>query len=69
MGTPFTTAFAERQDLIKEMRAVHPDQVPIDRTGLNSWDDERVRDGVKATDKKKLAMAGSGPGSAPSHLY
>src|ERR1700728_2275123 len=37
--TLFTTAFAERQDLIKEIQAVHPDQVPIDRTGLNSWDD------------------------------
>jgi nicotinamidase-related amidase len=32
--TLFTTAFAERQDLIKEIQAVHPDQVPIDRTGL-----------------------------------
>ena len=41
--TLFTTAFAERQDLIKEIQAVHQDQVPIDRTGLNAWDDERVR--------------------------
>ena len=30
----------------------------IDRTGLNSWDDERVRDWIKATGKKKLVMAG-----------
>jgi len=56
--TLFTTAFAERQDLIKEIQAVHPDQVPIDRTGLNSWDDQRVRDWVQATGKKKLVMAG-----------
>ena len=56
--TLFTTAFAERQDLIKEIQAVHPDQVPIDRTGLNAWDDERVRDWVQATGKKKLVMAG-----------
>lgn len=56
--TLFTTAFAERQELIQEIQAVHPEQKPIDRTGLNSWDDERVRDWVKATGKKKLVMAG-----------
>jgi nicotinamidase-related amidase len=56
--TLFTTAFAERQALIEEIQAVHPDQTPIDRTGLNSWDDERVRDWIKATGKKKLVMAG-----------
>ena len=56
--TLFTTAFAERQDLIKQIQAVHPDHVPIDRTSLNSWDDERVRDWVQATAKKKLVMAG-----------
>ncbi|MFS0710138.1 hydrolase [Brevundimonas phoenicis] len=56
--TLFTTAFAERQELIQEIQAVHPDQKPIDRTGLNSWDDQRVRDWVKATGKKKLVMAG-----------
>jgi nicotinamidase-related amidase len=56
--TLFTTAFVERQALIEEIQAVHPDQTPIDRTGLNSWDDERVRDWIKATGKKKLVMAG-----------
>ena len=56
--TLFTTAFAERQALIEEIQAVHPDQNPIDRTGLNSWDDKRVRDWIKATGKKKLVMAG-----------
>ena len=56
--TLFTTAFAERQALIEEIQAVHPDQNPIDRTGLNSWDDQRVRDWVKGTGKKKLVMAG-----------
>jgi nicotinamidase-related amidase len=56
--TLFTTAFAERQALIEEIQAVDPDQIPIDRTGLNSWDDERVRNWVKATARKKLVMAG-----------
>ncbi|MDB5526651.1 MAG: hypothetical protein JWM58_4414 [Rhizobium sp.] len=56
--TLFTTAFAERQALFEEVQAVFPDQKPIDRTGLNSWDDERIRDWVKKTGKKKLVMAG-----------
>ena len=56
--TLFTTAFAERQELIKEVQEIDPAQVPIDRTGLNSWDDQRVVDWVEATGKKKLVMAG-----------
>ncbi|CAN7608229.1 hydrolase [Rhizobium sp. LjRoot98] len=56
--TLLTTAFAERQELFQEVQAVFPDQKPIDRTGLNSWDDQRVLDWVKKTGKKKLVMAG-----------
>lgn len=56
--TLLTTAFAERQGLVKEVQEVYPDQVPIDRTGLNSWDDQRIVDWVKATGKKKLVLAG-----------
>jgi nicotinamidase-related amidase len=37
-----TTAFAERQDLIKEVQDVYPNQKPIDRTTLNTWEDSRV---------------------------
>ncbi|MCR6850458.1 hydrolase [Bacillus sp. IBL03825] len=56
--TLLTTAFAERQALFQEVQAVFPEQTPIDRTGLNSWDDQRVLDWVKRTGKKKLVMAG-----------
>ena len=56
--TLLTTAFAERQELFQEVQAVFPDQKPIDRSGLNSWDDPRVLDWVKKTGKKKLVMAG-----------
>jgi nicotinamidase-related amidase len=56
--TLFTTAFAERQALIKEVQNVLPDQKPIDRTGLNSWDDKRVVDWVKKTGRKNLVIAG-----------
>ena len=56
--TLFTTVFAERQALIKEVQNVIPDQKPIDRTSLNSWDDKRVVDWVKKTGRKNLVIAG-----------
>lgn len=56
--TLLTTAFAERQALFQEVQDVFPEQKPIDRTGLNSWDDPRVINWVKKTGKKKLVMAG-----------
>lgn len=56
--TLLTTAFSERQALFQEVQAVFPEQVPIDRTGLNSWDDQRVRDWIRAAGKKKLVIAG-----------
>jgi len=48
----------EKEALFEEVQAVFPEQKPIDRTGLNSWDDQRVRDWVKETGKRKLVMAG-----------
>jgi nicotinamidase-related amidase len=56
--TLLTTAFAERQDLIKEVQDVYPNQKPIDRSTLNTWEDPRVIDWVGKTGKKKLVMAG-----------
>ena len=56
--TLLTTAFAQRQELIKEVQDVYPEQRPIDRTTLNSWEDARVIDWVRATGRKKLVMAG-----------
>ena len=53
-----TTAFAERQDLIKEVQDVYPEQKPVDRTTLNTWEDPRVIEWVRKTGKKKLVMAG-----------
>ena len=50
-----TTAFAERQDLIKEVQDVYPNQKPIDRTTLNTWEDPRVIEWVRKTGKKKLS--------------
>jgi nicotinamidase-related amidase len=56
--TLLTTAFAQRQDLIKEVQAVYPEQIPIDRTTLNTWEDPRVIEWVQRTGKRKLVMAG-----------
>jgi nicotinamidase-related amidase len=56
--TPLTTAFAERQNLTKEIQDVFPGQTPIDRTTLNTWEDQRVVNWVRQTGRKKLVMAG-----------
>jgi nicotinamidase-related amidase len=39
------------------LQAVFPDQVPIDRTTLNSWEDSRVVEAVKKTGRKKVIFA------------
>jgi nicotinamidase-related amidase len=56
--TLLTTAFAERQNLIKEIQDVFPGQTPIDRSTLNTWEDQRVLNWVAQTGRKKLVMAG-----------
>jgi nicotinamidase-related amidase len=43
--------------LIKGLQDVFPDQKPIDRTFINTWEDQRVVDAVKKTGRKKLIMA------------
>lgn len=41
-----------------EIQAVFPDQKPFDRTSMNSWDDQRIRDAVKQSGRPKLVIAG-----------
>jgi len=43
--------------LIKGLQDVFPDQKPIDRTFINTWEDARVVEAVKKTGRKKLIMA------------
>lgn len=40
-----------------ELQNVFPDQKPIDRTTLNSWEDPRIVEAVKKTGRKKLVIA------------
>src|SRR6202162_5057012 len=56
--TILTTVTADRGGkLIKGLQDVFPDQKPIDRTWINTWEDARVVDAVKKTGRKKLIMA------------
>ncbi|HYN26368.1 MAG TPA: hydrolase [Pyrinomonadaceae bacterium] len=43
--------------LIKPLQDIFPDQKPIDRTFINTWEDARVVKWVKETSRKKIVMA------------
>lgn len=43
--------------LFPELQAVFPEQKPIDRTTMNTWEDDRVTKKVKEIGKKKLVFA------------
>lgn len=43
--------------LFPEVQAVFPEQKPIDRTTMNTWEDGRVTDVVKKYGKKKVVIA------------
>jgi nicotinamidase-related amidase len=56
--TVLTTVIEERGGyLIKQLQDVFPDQKPIDRTFINTWEDPKVVDVVKATGRKQLILA------------
>ncbi len=56
--TLLTSVLKDRGGLIfKQITDVFPEQTPIDRTFINTWEDGRVVDWVKQTGKKKLVFA------------
>jgi len=56
--TILTTVTEERGGVIfKQVQAVFPDQKPINRTFINSWEDRRIVEAVKKTGRKKLVIA------------
>jgi nicotinamidase-related amidase len=56
--TLLTTVVEERGGyLIKQLQDVFPEQKPIDRTTINTWEDQRCVDWVKKTGRKKIVMA------------
>uniref|UniRef100_UPI000D43169A hydrolase n=1 Tax=Variovorax sp. GV048 TaxID=3450239 RepID=UPI000D43169A len=59
-GVPviLTTVLAARGgNLIPALQAVCPEQPPIDRTFINTWQDARVVEAVKQTGRRKLIIA------------
>src|SRR5437016_4591125 len=56
--TLLTTVVQDRGGyLIKQLQDVFPEQTPIDRTTINTWEDQRIVDWVKKTGRKKIVMA------------
>ncbi|EYF03242.1 hydrolase [Chondromyces apiculatus] len=56
--TLLTTVVEERGGyLIKPLQDVFPEQKPIDRTTINTWEDQRCVDWVKKSGRKKVVMA------------
>jgi nicotinamidase-related amidase len=56
--TILTTVLEQRGGyLIKQLQEVFPDQKPIDRTTINTWEDRRVVDAVKKTGRTQLVIA------------
>src|SRR5260221_444343 len=56
--TILTTINSKRGgEIFKQVQAVFPDQKPIDRSFINSWEDRRVVEAVKDTGRKKLVIA------------
>src|SRR5438874_13155039 len=56
--TILTTVIEERGGyLIKGLQDVFPEQKPIDRTFINTWQDARVVDWVKKSGRTKIVMA------------
>jgi nicotinamidase-related amidase len=45
-------------DLLPEIQAVFPDEKPIDRTTMNSWEDKRFKSAVTGFGRNKLVVAG-----------
>jgi len=56
--TILTTVIAERGGhIIKGLQDVFPEQKPIDRTFINTWEDPNVTDIVKNSGRKQLILA------------
>lgn len=56
--TILTTVLEERGGhLIKGVQDVFPDQKPIDRSFINTWEDPKVTDTVKKTGRSQLILA------------
>lgn len=56
--TILTTVIEERGGyIIKQLQDVYPDQKPINRTWINTWQDPQITDIVKKSGRKQLVLA------------
>lgn len=44
--------------MLPQLLDVFPEQTPIERTGMNSWDTPAFREAIKATGKKNILLSG-----------
>jgi len=60
LPTVLTTVAAQSFSgpLFEELQQVFPEQTPIDRTTMNTWEDDRVTQRIAETGRKKLIIAG-----------
>jgi nicotinamidase-related amidase len=57
--TLLTTVIEERGGLLlKQLQDVFPEQKPINRTWVNTWEDKRCSEWAKKTGRKKLIISG-----------
>jgi len=56
LSTVETKSFSGR--IWPQIQALFPDQVPIERSSMNSWDDKNFVAAVEKTGKKKIVMSG-----------
>ncbi len=61
-GVPLILSTVETKgfsgNLWPQIQAVYPDQAPIERSSMNSWDDQNFVSAVERTGRKKLVLAG-----------
>jgi nicotinamidase-related amidase len=61
-GVPMILSTVETKsfsgNLWPQLQAQFPEQTPIERSSMNSWDDEKFVNAVKASGKKKIVLAG-----------
>lgn len=57
--TLLTTVIKDRGgNIIKGLQDVYPEQEPIDRTWINTWEDPKVTEVVRKSGRKQLILAG-----------
>jgi nicotinamidase-related amidase len=61
-GVPLVLSTVESKgfsgNILPQLQAIYPEQTPIERSTMNSWDDKNFVAAVEATGRKKILVAG-----------